>query len=346
MPPMGKNSPTVSAVVVTFNRPTELARCLASLVGQSRPPDEVVVVDNSIGSGAAETEAICDQAWQMPVRYVLNAVNSLTVGRNLGVDLSAGDYVLLVDDDVTLDADYVATMLNVFASDETVVGAQGHISQESRSRARQAFNRIFHLYQVRPQDCRVMRSISTTYPGSPQGHVNCEWISGSNQFYRASVLRQLRWDENMIMYSDGEDLDHSFRVYRAYPGGLRLLPETRVHHDASDAGRLPESSFIVMREAYGLYLNYKLFPGSPAARAVFVWSRLGLLAIALANGPRRRSLTEYRALLRGLSFTFTHRAELRKGDLRSTNREVTSLRQSVNVATPTDDRMPGGRPKV
>src|SRR6266508_948798 len=46
--------PSVAAVVVTFNR-AELLRCaLTALAAQSRPVDEIVVVDNASSDGTAQ----------------------------------------------------------------------------------------------------------------------------------------------------------------------------------------------------------------------------------------------------------------------------------------------------
>lgn len=45
---------TVCAVVVTHNRKELLKRCLAALFDQTRPPDEVLVVDNASSDGTSE----------------------------------------------------------------------------------------------------------------------------------------------------------------------------------------------------------------------------------------------------------------------------------------------------
>ena len=47
-------SVSVVAVVVTFNRKDLLVQCLSALQGQSRPPDEIVVIDNSSSDGTGE----------------------------------------------------------------------------------------------------------------------------------------------------------------------------------------------------------------------------------------------------------------------------------------------------
>lgn len=46
--------PRVCAVVVTFNRRELLAKCLRALLGQTRPPDAVLVIDNASTDGTGE----------------------------------------------------------------------------------------------------------------------------------------------------------------------------------------------------------------------------------------------------------------------------------------------------
>ncbi|MGL6096765.1 MAG: glycosyltransferase family 2 protein [Fimbriiglobus sp.] len=46
-----KSNPTVAAVVVTFNRLALLQECIAALRAQTRPPDEIIVVNNGSTDG-------------------------------------------------------------------------------------------------------------------------------------------------------------------------------------------------------------------------------------------------------------------------------------------------------
>ena len=47
-------SPSVCAIVVTYNRRALLAECLAALAAQERPPDAIVVVDNASTDGTPD----------------------------------------------------------------------------------------------------------------------------------------------------------------------------------------------------------------------------------------------------------------------------------------------------
>ena len=46
---------TVSIVIATYHRPLDLAACLASILGQSVSPLEVIVVDNDAQRSAQAT---------------------------------------------------------------------------------------------------------------------------------------------------------------------------------------------------------------------------------------------------------------------------------------------------
>ncbi len=87
----------MSVVICTRDRPAELARCLASFPRQTRPPDEIVVVDNA--SRTKDTRTVCRQAG---VLYVHEPRPGLDIARNTGAKASSGEIVAYTDDDVVL----------------------------------------------------------------------------------------------------------------------------------------------------------------------------------------------------------------------------------------------------
>jgi GT2 family glycosyltransferase len=89
--------PSMSVVICTRDRPDELARCLASFPRQTRPPDEIVVVDNA--SRTKDTRTVCRQAG---VLYVHEPRPGLDIARNTGAKASTGEIVAYTDDDVVL----------------------------------------------------------------------------------------------------------------------------------------------------------------------------------------------------------------------------------------------------
>jgi len=88
-------APLVSAIVTTRNSAATLEACLASIVAQTYDPIELIVVDNG---STDRTREIAERHAQL----VLDHGPERSAQRNLGVERAAGDYVLIVDSDMTL----------------------------------------------------------------------------------------------------------------------------------------------------------------------------------------------------------------------------------------------------
>ncbi len=103
----------VSLIVLTYNWPAALDRVLASVVAQTRLPDEVVVADD--GSGEP-TRAVIER-WAAtcpcPLRHVWQEDMGFRAARcrNRGIAASRGDYVILIDGDMLLHPAFVADHL-------------------------------------------------------------------------------------------------------------------------------------------------------------------------------------------------------------------------------------------
>ena len=85
---------TLSVIVCAHNEAGYLGACLHSLLAQSRPPDEVIVVNNdssdATGTVAARIEG---------VRVVDEPRRGLVVAREIGRRAAIGDILVYVDAD-------------------------------------------------------------------------------------------------------------------------------------------------------------------------------------------------------------------------------------------------------
>lgn len=104
-------------VVTTSERPDALARVLASVERQSRPPDEVAIADD--GSGE-ETQRVVERfagRTGLPVHHVWQPHEGFRAARarNLAIARTTCDYLLLVDGDMVLHTDFVADHLRAAA---------------------------------------------------------------------------------------------------------------------------------------------------------------------------------------------------------------------------------------
>ena len=86
---------TVSVVIPTFNRRPLLERALQSVLAQTVPAHEVIVVDDGSTDGTAEMVAS-----QFPeVGLVRQKNRGVSAARNVGIRASAGEWIALLDSD-------------------------------------------------------------------------------------------------------------------------------------------------------------------------------------------------------------------------------------------------------
>lgn len=85
----------VSVIIPTFNRGRLIANTLEAVLGQTRPPDEVLVIDD--GSTDDTAEVVARYAGQLS--YVRQNNAGKAVALNRGLAASAGDAIWICDDD-------------------------------------------------------------------------------------------------------------------------------------------------------------------------------------------------------------------------------------------------------
>jgi glycosyltransferase involved in cell wall biosynthesis len=94
---------TITAIVCAFNEAAYLGPCLHSLLAQTRPPDEIVVVDN------ASTDATDALARAVPgVRVLEQPRRGLVWSRELGRHYASGAVLAYLDADCRAPIDWLA----------------------------------------------------------------------------------------------------------------------------------------------------------------------------------------------------------------------------------------------
>ena len=96
-------------VVTTYERPDALARVLASVGGQSRWPDEVIVADDGSGPTTVEVVRRFESRAPCPVRFVTQPHDGFQAGRmrNAAIASTDCDYVVLLDGDMVIHPRFV-----------------------------------------------------------------------------------------------------------------------------------------------------------------------------------------------------------------------------------------------
>jgi len=101
---------TSSLIIITLNRPSLLQRTLDGLARQSRPIDDVIVIDNGPTAG---TEQVVSA---FTARYVPEPRRGYANARNRGLAEARGDVIYFLDDDCVPDPDWADVLWNVLES--------------------------------------------------------------------------------------------------------------------------------------------------------------------------------------------------------------------------------------
>ncbi len=97
---------TVSAIIPTWNRADLLRSILTNLRAQTRPPDQIIVVDN----GSTDTTQLV--AREFPVDLIAFSENrGFAVAVNEGIGRAAGNWILIVNNDVVLEPSWIERLL-------------------------------------------------------------------------------------------------------------------------------------------------------------------------------------------------------------------------------------------
>ncbi len=103
---------TISVIIPAFNAAHWLPACVSSVRAQTRPADEIIIVDDG---STDNTREVCRDFGE-GVRYVARANGGLSAARNTGVAASSGDWMLFLDADDVLLPDALASLSATAAS--------------------------------------------------------------------------------------------------------------------------------------------------------------------------------------------------------------------------------------
>ena len=286
--------PAVSLYVPCYNGALWLAECLDALLAQTRPADEVLVVDD----GSTDDTAAVANRYAGRVRLVAHAANrGLAVARNTALAASRGEIVASVDADVRVTPTWLERLLTAFTSPR-VVAAGGRLEEANRQRLADAW-RAAHMAQHAG--------------GFPLR--NPPVLPGANVAVRPDVVRALGgYDESFRTNYEDADLQHRLQaagyLCRYEPGALAY------HLRRDDASSVLRTYWGWLRpplERQGAFRDENGLSAKAAANAAFARRALWL---DLSSGQGRLA---YLSLLVLLAFpaadlAHAHRRAVERGD--------------------------------
>lgn len=195
----------ISVIIPVYNGAHTLPVCLLALRHQSRPPDEIIVVDD----GSTDHSASVAARLGVTVLGQLNA--GPAAARNHGARVARGEILLFTDADCVPARDWVEQMVQAMA-DPTIAGAKGVY----RTRQREL---VARFVQQEYQD-RYDRMA-----GQPQ----IDFVDTYSAAYRRSLFLAAGGFDTSFPTASVEDQEFSFRL-AAQGQRLVYVPKARVHH--------------------------------------------------------------------------------------------------------------------
>lgn len=268
------NKLKLSIVIGTKDRPESLKKCLGSISTQTRPPDEILIIDD--GRNKADVNSMALDLKGARVSYFNKSDNpGISKSRNLGASKAAEDIVMFLDDDVILDESYIEEIMNVFEKDnsKSIYGCEGILMSNKNNIFKRMFLKLFFL-DSDSKEGKVLNNGMGILVRGIKSPIEVDWISGCNMNYRREVFREFSFDENFIDNGWVDDRDFSFRVSRKYL--LYATPLAKVKHAEDPRSRINRLPFGFIEIRHNLLFFKKNIAKHFLNWISFWWAMLGI----------------------------------------------------------------------
>ena len=176
--------PTISVIVPVYKVEPYLHQCVDSILGQTFPDFELILVDDGSPDGCP---AICDEYAQMDsrVKVIHKENDGLSSARNAGLDIAEGEYIAFVDSDDWIHPEMLDTMQNRMQqhyADVAICGVESVYEDASKI--------VHHTLTdavLSQEDMVDKLSTQAWY-----------YIIACNKLYRKKIFEELRYPEGYI----------------------------------------------------------------------------------------------------------------------------------------------------
>jgi GT2 family glycosyltransferase len=198
---------------------------------------EICVVHGPTEDG---TKAVL-QKWKRRIKVAANPERNLSISRNIGIAMAAGDFVAFIDDDAFPSPQWLSELAAAFG-DPKVGGAGGVVMDHTGAKTQYVFSSANRLGNT--NSCHKMPVESTPFS------FEFPYLQGVNcAFRREALLSVGGFDEEFDFYLDETDL-----CCRLIDAGwvVKQLPNAIVHHRSlpsaiRDEQKITHSRYSVLK---------------------------------------------------------------------------------------------------
>jgi GT2 family glycosyltransferase len=217
-----KNNPLISIIILNYNAGQLLLNCVESVFKSRYNNFEVIVVDNA---SSDKSHLICKEKFDK-VRLISNEKNlGYCEGNNVGIRNSTGEFVVILNPDTEVEADWLNELLNAYKKNGEGLYQPKILSLHEKD-ILQSTGNMLHLFGFGFARDKGVRDDKKRKEIEQIGYA-----SGTCLFTSLSVLNRLELlDPFLFLYHDDLDLG-----WRAAQLGIKsfFVPSSVVYHAES-----------------------------------------------------------------------------------------------------------------
>lgn len=240
----------VTIVIPNYNGKHFMEPCLSSLSKQTYKNFHILVVDNASSDGSIE---YMEENYPDIELIKLQKNYGFSKAVNIGIQHSRTPYVILLNNDTTVDTRYVEEMVKAIEKSPKIFSVSSKMIQMYHPELIDSAGDLYTLLGWGV--CRGCGRPVSNYTKYDEIFTACAGAA----IYRRSVFDEIGYfDENHFAYLEDIDIGYRARIYGYYN---MYCPTALVYHVGSGTSGSKYTSFKVKLAARNnLYLNYKNMP--------------------------------------------------------------------------------------
>lgn len=299
----------VSVIIPTRNRIKSLGRALKSIYNQTLLPKEIIIIDSSDNKLTINKLPNCPKEISISI---IHSKPSVCKQRNIGINKSSSDYILLCDDDIEFDRDYIATVKELFKTNKLDVISGLVLEKDNKNQWTSSNNapktiKLLYAYIFGlPLYCNIVgklpkgfinRFLIRRYKANHNHITKAGWpvmtqmespsftttIYGIGAaMFKSVTLKNNKYDPAFYHRGIGDNYDLAIRINSR--NGILVTTQTKALHYKEPSNRFKKSEAYYYR---GLALFYILTKSSIfnwKNKIYFIWSLLGDSFLFLVTG--------------------------------------------------------------
>lgn len=248
----------ISIVVPVYNKQKTIERCIQSIIQQTYKDWELIIVDD--GSTDFSATKIKSFLKDSRIHYIYKENGGVSSARNKGIDFAQGEWSIYIDADDYFMPNALYTLLSTANKYKSNISSGNFWVEQGTKREKYCYG-----------DEGIIRNNFRAW------YLRTFFPRAGSTLYKTSLLKQYKFDENLIRYEDAKSL---FDIMRT--NEIAYTPDYVMVYSLDNTGLSKPANDISKDFIFSLEFTNKPF-----------WERVILLNLinqGFHNYPKRKSL--------------------------------------------------------